>query len=707
MVCISVFNAAAQTVEKRDTILLSPIEVISLRATDEMPFTKSNLNQKEIEKKNTGVDLPFILSQVPSVQVNSDAGNGIGYTGLRIRGSDASRINVTLNGIPYNDAETQGTFFVDLPDIASSSNSIQIQRGVGTSSNGPGAFGGSININTNDIDTIKSLRINNLFGSFRTLKNNVQLNTGLINQHFIFTGRISNVTSDGYIDRAKTKLQSFYTSTAWVNNQQSIRLNIFSGKEKTYAAWFGIDQATLDSNRTYNPAGTEKPGQPYDNQTDNYTQTHYQLFYNKKINENWKFNLTGFLTTGKGYWEEYHANQKLIDYRLSHDTSDLITQSWLDNKFAGIIFSSQYHCTQNNFSFGGMANNYDGKNFGIIVKTITPNLISDNYKWYNLNSNKKDISAYSKWMHSFNNHLQSFVDVQYRNISYQINGFKYNPTLLIKNNYSFLNPKFGLSYFTKNNKFFVSYAKATKEPNRDDFETNINDAPKPETLHDVELGYEFNNTNTSLKATGYYMLYKDQLVLTGKVNDVFAYTRTNIPNSFRTGLELESNFKINKWMMANFNLNYSINKVKNYVEYIDEYNNDFDFISQKVNQYNKTDIAFSPNWIGGYELIIQPAKHFELNAEGKFVGKQFLDNTSNKDRMMNGYFVQNIQLNYSTKSKNLNALNIFLKLNNIFSNKYVANGYTYSYYVAKDLITSNNYYPMATFNVMGGIGIVL
>jgi iron complex outermembrane receptor protein len=707
MICISVFNVTAQTVERKDTTLLLTIEVLSLRATDDMPFTKTNLNQKEIEKKNTGVDLPFILSQVPSVQVNSDAGNGIGYTGLRIRGSDASRINVTLNGIPYNDAETQGTFFVDLPDIASSSNSIQIQRGVGTSSNGPGAFGGSININTNDIDTIKSIRINNLVGSFRTLKNNVQLNTGLINQHFIFSGRISNVNSDGYIDRAKTKLQSFYTSAAWVNNQQSIRLNIFSGKEKTYAAWFGIDQATLDSNRTYNPAGTEKPGQPYDNQTDNYTQTHYQLFYNKKINEDWKFNLTGFLTTGKGYWEEYYKDQNLINYGLSDTTSDLITQSWLDNKFGGIIFSSQYHCTQNNFSIGGMANNYDGKNFGIIVKTITPNLISNDYKWYNLNSNKKDISTYIKWTHLFNNHLQSFVDVQYRNISYQINGFKYNPTLLIKNKYSFLNPKLGLSYFTKNNKFFVSYAKATKEPNRDDFETNVSDAPKPETLHDVELGYEFNNESTLLKATGYYMLYKDQLVLTGKVNDVFAYTRTNIPNSFRTGLELESKFKINKWMTANFNLNYSINKVKNYVEYIDEYNDAYEFISQKVNQYNKTDIAFSPNWIGGYEVIIQPAKHFELNAEGKFVGKQFLDNTFNKDRMMNGYFVQNIQLNYSTKSKNFNALNIFLKLNNIFSNKYVANGYTYSYYVAKDLITSNNYYPMATFNVMGGIGIGL
>ncbi len=707
MICISVFNAFAQTVERKDTVLLSPIEVKSLRASDNMPFAKSNLNEKEIEKKNTGVDLPFILNQIPSVQVNSDAGNGIGYTGIRIRGNDASRINVTLNGIPYNDAETQGTFFVDLPDIASSSNSIQIQRGVGTSSNGPGAFGGSININTNDIDTIKSIRINNLLGSFRTLKNNVQLNTGLINQHFIFSGRISNLTSDGYIDRAKTKLQSFYTSAVWVNNEQSIRLNIFSGKEKTYAAWFGIDQATLDSNRTYNPAGTDKPGQPYDNQTDNYTQTHYQLFYNKKINENWKCNLTGFLTTGKGYWEEYHKNQNLFNYGLIDTTTDLITQSWLDNKFAGFIFSSQYHNSQNDFSFGGMANNYDGKNFGIIVKTITPNLIPNDYKWYNLNSNKKDISAYSKWTHVFNNHLQSFADLQFRNISYQINGFKYNPTLLIKNKYNFLNPKFGLSYLTKNNKFFVSYAKATKEPNRDDFETNVTDAPKPETLHDVELGYEFNNVNTSLKATGYYMLYKDQLVLTGKVNEVFAYTRTNIPNSFRTGLELEIKFKINKWIMANFNLNYSINKVKNYVEYIDEYNNDFEFISQKSIQYNKTDIAFSPNWIGGYELIIKPANHFELNAEGKFVGKQFLDNTSNKDRLMDGYFVQNIQLNYSTKSKNFNALNIFLKLNNIFSNKYVANGYTYSYFVEKDLITSNNYYPMARFNMMCGIGIVL
>ena len=698
-----------------DTALLQPVEINAVRAAKNSPFVNTVLSKKEIEKNNVGFDLPFILNQTPSVQVNSDAGNGIGYTGIRIRGTDATRVNVTLNGIPYNDAESQGTFLVNLPDFAASAGSIQIQRGVGTSSNGTGSFGGSININTNDLQTKKYINFNNNAGSYNSFRNSLTINSGLLKDHFIFTGRLSNIQSDGYIDRSASKLQSFYTSAVYVDDKQSLRINVFSGKEKTHAAWFGIDQATLDSNRRYNPAGTEKPGEPYDNETDNYTQTHYQLFYNKKLNTFWKTNLTLFFTKGKGYFEQYKADQSFYEYGIADyinngDTiksTDLTRQLWLDNNFYGTVFSAQYHKNKMDCIIGGTVNNYEGKHFGEITYASVANAIPANYRWYDLSANKKDFSVYVKWNQKISNHWQTFIDLQGRNVLYTINGFKDNPDLLIRNNYFFFNPKAGITYNKGNYHIYFTYGKSEKEPNRDDFEAGANESPKPEKLNDFELGFEQEFKNIKWSTNLYYMGYKDQLVLTGKVNDVYAYTRTNIEKSYRTGIEMEGDIKMNKWMSVNGNLTLSSNKIIDFTEYINEYTEDYDSSIQIVNQYHKTDISFSPSLIGAFTISIIPFKNSEINFQEKFVGRQYLDNTSNNQRMLKAYQTADLRFDYHFLLKKKIKMDVFVQGNNIFSKKYEANGYTYSYIYDGNFTTENYYYPMATFNVMTGLGIRL
>ncbi|MEI8059251.1 MAG: TonB-dependent receptor plug domain-containing protein, partial [Ferruginibacter sp.] len=471
--CVSVAASWGQTKKQfNDTLYMQPVEVNAIRAGERAPFAKTNLLKIDITKNNLGQDLPFLLNQTPSVVVNSDAGAGVGYTGIRIRGTDASRINVTLNGIPYNDAESQFTYFVDLPDFASSVNSIQVQRGVGTSSNGAGAFGASINLSTNEVNKKSYTQCNNSFGSFNTFKNNLQFGTGIIAKHFTIDGRVSRISSDGYIERAKSNLQSFYLSTAYINQNNSLRFNVFSGKEKTYQAWNGIPENLLSTNRRFNSLGTEKPGMPYDNQTDNYVQTHYQLFFNHSFNSYWKGNAAIFLTRGKGYYEEYKGSNALADYGLpdyvngstTTTNTDLVRRLWLDNYFYGSTFSLQYHKYKTAFTIGGGWNGYDGKHYGEITWAQVQAAVPHNYRWYNLSANKNDLSFYSKLTQELRKNLFGFIDLQYRNIKYAINGFKNNPTLLINNNYSFINPKLGLTYNKNNWQVYASYAIAQHEP---------------------------------------------------------------------------------------------------------------------------------------------------------------------------------------------------------------------------------------------------
>lgn len=708
LVIISQSYAQQKKQHFNDTAFLQPVEITAVRAAEKAPFAKTNLTKKEIEKNNLGQDLPFLLNQTASVVVNSDAGNGVGYTGIRIRGTDASRINVTLNGIPYNDAESQGTYFVDLPDFSSSVNSIQVQRGVGSSSNGAGAFGASINLSTNEVNKDFMLELNNSVGSFNTFKNTLKVSSGILGKHFTIDGRLSNITSDGYIDRAATTLKSYYFSTAYINEKNSLRLNIFSGKEKTYQAWNGVSESDLKNNRTFNVSGQEQPGSPYKNETDNYLQTHYQLFFNHQFNAFWKSNITLFFSKGAGYYEQYKAAQDLAGYGLPNyddganiiTKTDLIRRLWLDNNFYGTVFSLQHQKKNTQLTIGGGWNGYDGKHFGEIIWAQVQPAVPVNYKWYNLTANKKDLSLFTKWTQQWGTNWQTYADLQVRNVNYTINGFRDNPAMKVNNSYTFLNPKMGITYSNKNWQAYFSYAIANKEPNRDDFEAGITQKPLAEKLNDFELGLEKKYSKFSLEANLYYMLYKNQLVLTGKINDVGAYTRTNIPNSYRLGLELQGKAIVSKHINISANVAFSENKVKNYTEYIDDYDNG----GQVVNQYKKTTINFSPAVVAGSTIDIVPLKNSEISFLSKYVSSQYLDNTAQNSRKLNGYFVQDVRLSYSIKNNFTKAFNIILQLNNVFNKKYEPNGYTYSY-ISGGLVTENYYFPMARFNWMLGVNL--
>lgn len=728
--------APGNTIEiklNRLNLFLQPVEIKATRADDKAPFTKSNLSKKDIEKLNLGQDLPFILNQTPSVIVNSDAGNGVGYTGIRIRGSDATRINVTLNGIPYNDAESQGTFFVDLPDFTSSVNSIQVQRGVGTSSNGAAAFGATINLSTNETNTIPYAEINNTYGSFNTWKHTVKAGSGLIGDHFTIDARVSKVSSDGYIDRANSSLKSFYLSGAYINKNTSIRVNVFSGNEKTYQAWNGIPEGKLRNNDSlllahyYNNLGylyftpqdsvnlfSSDPRKynyfTYANQTDNYQQDHYQLFINHDFNGRLAVNTAFFLTRGKGYYEEYKPQSAYSAYGLNDpvfgaDTirsSDLVQQQWLDNYYYGQVFSVQYKDGISQLIVGGGWNRYDGKHYGNVIWSAMGG-IPINHRWYNNDAYKTDVNAYAKYQVKLIDNLQAFVDLQYRRVLYYIGGFKDNPKLLLRNTWDFFNPKAGLSYTKNNYQVYASYSQGKKEPNRGDFEAGANQQPNHEKLHDLELGVEKKTSEYNWGATLYYMQYKDQLVLTGKINDVGAYTRTNVPNSYRMGVELQGGIRFTDWLNAVGNITFSENKIKDFTEYYDDYDNG----GQKEIRHGNTDIALSPSVIASGVLNVIPCTNVEISLPAKYVGRQYLDNTSNKKRSLDPYYVQDARISYTLRKKLFKESTFIVQVNNVFNKKYEPTGYTYSSFYGGAVITENFYYPMAGRNFMVGLNVKL
>ncbi|MFN9492466.1 MAG: TonB-dependent receptor [Sphingobacteriales bacterium] len=687
---------------EKEFSLMQPVEINAVRASYLSPFTQTTLSARAIEKANLGQDLPFLLNQTPSVVVNADAGNGIGYTGIRIRGSDATRINMTINGIPYNDAESQGLFFVNLPDLASSVNSIQVQRGVGTSSNGAGAFGATMNFMTNELNPEAYAEINNSYGSFNTWKNTVKVGTGLINKHFSLDARLSNITSDGFVDRASTSLQSFYTSAAYTGEKNSLRLNVFSGKEKTYQAWYGIPESKLTTDRTYNAAGMERPGAPYDNETDNYRQTHYQLFYNQALNPAINLNIALFYTRGLGYYEQYkadddYANYGLPPFTMGNDTlysTDLIRQLWLDNHFFGNTFSLQYKKNSSEWILGGGLSKYIGNHYGKVIWAEAG--VPDNYMWYNLDALKTDANLYLKWQQKLANNLVLFADVQGRSVRYDIDGFRNNPGLIIRNKWFFVNPKAGVSYSKNNWKAYLSYAIANKEPNRDDFEAGATQQTVPEQLKDLELGIEKRGASLSWGATLFYMQYRNQLVLTGQINDVGAYTRVNIPRSFRTGIELTASWRPSSWFDLAANLAYSENKVRNFTAFYDDYDDG----GQKTESFEQTDLSFSPRWVGGATLNVHPARNLDLSLINKYVSRQYLDNTSRKSRSLDPFLVQDLRVSYRILPKFMKDILLIGQVNNLLNVKYEPNGYTFSYYFGGSLQTENYYFPMAGTNAM-------
>lgn len=691
---------------KNTGLFVKPIEIMSTRAGKDAPFTQTTIAADEISKINLGQDLPILLKQQPNVITTSDAGAGVGYTNIWIRGSDITRINVTFNGIPVNDAESAGAFFVDIPDIASSTGSIQIQRGVGTSTNGAGAFGATINMSTNEFHPKPYGEIMNAYGSFNTWKHEVKAGSGLLNDHFTIDARLSSITSDGYIDRATSDLKSFYFSTAYLNKKTAVRLNIFSGKEKTYQAWDGVPEDSLKTHRTYNDLGLMPNGKYYNNQTDNYIQTYYQLFLNQEINSQWNFNVAAFLTRGKGYYEEYKMDQAYSKYGLpdpviERDTlssTNLIRDRWLDNYYYGGVFSLNHTGEGFNWNLGGGANRYDAKHYGNVI--WAQYAIDKDYQYYYNTAFKTDFNIYWKADKALTAALHAFLDLQYRYIQYNINGFDDNTDLKPHNTYNFFNPKAGINY-TLNEKarLYASYAIANKEPNRDDFEANPQEAPRAEHLGDLEIGYDRNGGIYHLHGNIYYMHYKNQLVLTGKINDVGAYTRTNIPQSYRMGVEVNGDLRFARIWTLSANASFSKNKIKHFSEYIDNWDDG----KQIIKQYDETDISFSPSMVGGGSLGATPVKNLSFILLGKYVSRLYLDNASNNERSLDPYFVNDFQVHYQLQPKWISSMDLDLMINNIFNVKYLTNGYTYSYYSSDKLHTDNTYFPQAGTNFLVGI----
>ena len=682
---------------------LDEVLVSAVRATLKAPVSFSNLSSKDFQSRNLGQDIPILMNFMPSVVTTSDAGNGVGYTGIRVRGSDATRVNVTINGIPYNDSESNGTFFVNLPDFASSVESLQLQRGVGTSTNGAGAFGASLNMYTDSYSKNSSAEISNSVGSFNTIKNTVKFSTGLLNDHFEIAGRLSQINSDGYIDRASSNLNSHFLQATYVGKTTLIKALLFGGKEKTYQSWYGVDGETMNRDRTFNFAGmyTDAFGNTrfYDNQTDNYQQDHFQLHWNEKYSSKWNSNLAVHYTKGKGYYEEYKAAVNVSEYQLPSNQAwnsinpDLIRQRWLQNNFYGQIMSVEFKKEKNTLTIGGGWNQYDGMHFG---KLPYPNIIpiTTSMIYYTNDELKKEANIYAKWQYQINHQWNSFIDIQYRNVSHQMNGFDHTPDLKITRNFDFLNPKAGFTFTKGKTIYYSSIAIAHKEPNRDDFEAGTSQQPKQEILYDWESGFTKKENAFEYGANFYYMNYKDQLVLTGKINDIGAYTRMNVPKSSRIGIEIEASHKLNKQMTSYGNFTFSQNKIESFTEYIDDYDNG----GQQAIQHKNTDITLSPAITASHILSYTPNHQWKINFTTKYVSKQYLDNTQNESRILKAYWTQDISAEWKCiQQPKWNALLQFHALN-IFDHLYEPNGYTYSYLYGGAVSTSNNYFPMAGRN---------
>ena len=699
---------------------LNEVNVNALRVGAKTPVSFTNINKDEINKGNLGQDLPYIISMTPSVVTTSDAGAGIGYTGFRIRGSDPTRINVTINGIPLNDSESQGVWWVNMPDFSSSIDNIQIQRGVGTSTNGASSFGASVNLQTNDIKTKAYAITSNTIGSFNTLKNNIEFGTGLLNNKFTLDGRVSKISSDGYIDRATSDLKSIYLEGTYLGNKSVLKALVFSGQELTYQAWNGVPLNYLDSNRTYN-------SYTYDNEVDNYQQTHYQLHYSKQISESTKLKLATHYTHGEGYYEQEKLNQAFSDYGLeniilSQDTiqsTDLIRRKWLNNDFGGITFSINKEIKNIDLILGGSYNKYSGQHYGNIVWAEYSSNGAKDYLYYWNKAEKYDQNIYLKTNYKYSENTNLYVDLQRRIVDYTFEGKEEDGSLAEQNVvFDFYNPKIGLFHnLEKNQSLYASFAVANKEPNRNDYvESTITSRPAHETLYDTEIGYKYFGKKLNFALNIYQMNYKNQLVLTGQINDVGANTRVNIDDSYRKGVEVEANYILNNKITWSGNITFSENKIIKHTAYVDSW----DTGGQETIDYENTDIAFSPKIIWASIINFKMDEKTDIDFISKYVGEQFIDNTSSDDRMLNDYLVNNIRISYKWENKLFNSAKLTFQVNNLFDLEYVSNAWVYRFvsdgydprgsdpYVNIDSQRGFNmagYFPEATRNYLLGLTI--
>ncbi|MBF4493916.1 TonB-dependent receptor [Flavobacterium sp. MR2016-29] len=684
----SIFFTLSSFSQQQDSTKVNSLDevlVSAVRVTTKTPVSFNNLDKKDIKYRNLGQDIPILMNYLPSVVTTSDAGNGFGYTGIRVRGSDATRVNVTINGIPYNDAESQGTFWVNMPDFASSVESLQLQRGVGTSTNGSGAFGASLNMLTDNYASKATGEISSSYGTFNSNKNTVKFSTGLLNDHFEIAGRLSSLKSDGYIDRASSDLKSYFLQGTYVGKTTLIKALVFGGTEKTYQSWNGIDAETMNTNRTYNSAGmyTDEAGNIrfYDNETDNYKQDHYQLHWNESFSDKWSTNLAFHYTKGKGYYENYKEDAAMADYGLlpvgAITTTDLVRQKWLDNDFYGTTFSVKYKDEKLDVIFGGGWNKYEGDHYGKVIwaRYASQSELGDYY--YDDFSTKTDGNIFAKANYQFTDKLSFYGDLQYRRVVYKANSIE---TGLVDDAFNFFNPKAGLNYeINQKNTLYFSYARANREPNRTDYEGgNV----KPEKLNDFELGWRLNSEKFQLTSNVYYMAYKDQLILTGTLDDVGSPIRSNTDKSYRLGFEVDATIKLSDKFILRPNFTLSSNK-------------NVDLAVEGQN-YGTTKIAYSPEVIAGNIIVYSPIKNWHISLLQKYVGEQYMNNIELPSAKLADYFVNDFNISYEIKPKSIfKSIIITSLVNNIFNKKYVSNGYMYDVYPY--------YYPQAGINGLVGL----
>jgi len=731
-------NTQVQLKLARATYLTDEVLITATRASERTATTYSELDRQAIQKRNFGQDFPFILNYMPSTVVTSDAGAGIGYTGLRIRGTDPTRINVTINGIPLNDAESHGVFWVDLPDIASSVNNVQVQRGVGTSTNGAAAFGASINVQTTTLSYEPYAELSNTYGSFNSWKNTLSMGTGLIEDKFSFEARLSNVTSDGWVDRATSDLKSWFVSGAYFGKKSLLRVNVFSGKERTYQSWWGVPEALAKGDeqgleahiarnfysesqiRNLRSSGRSYNYYEYEDEVDDYKQDHYQLHYALQPIAALNLNLALHYTKGKGFFEQFKADDDLADYGLNAlrigdstiSSTDLVRRRWLDNDFYGFTYSANYTPNERiQLTLGGGYNRYDGDHFGQLIWARFASNANPKHRYYESRGLKDDLNTYFKGLFQLTSKLSAYTDLQLRLIDYQYGNVGLNgpgtdndgQAIEGRHNFTFFNPKLGLSWqLDARSQLYASFAVSNREPVRSDFIDALEGkTPLPESLYNLEAGYRFKGKQLQMSINYYLMDYHNQLVLTGAVNDVGAAIRENVKDSYRTGIELVGQWTPSPRFALAANATFSQNKIRQFSEFVLDY---ADF-SVTENTFENTDISFSPNLIAGGSISYRPLEGLEVSLLGKYVGKQYLDNTSNDSRALDPFFVSDLLISWDFQPAWAKNIRLGLQINNLFDAEYEPNGYTYSYKWAGELITENFLYPQAGRYALGSLAL--
>lgn len=723
------------------TIWGEEVIVQSTRAGAGTPVAFQNLSGEELQEGQQAQDIPYLLSLTPSVVESSESGIATGYTSMRIRGTDPTRINVTINGIPLNDSESQGVFWVNMPDFSSSVESVQIQRGVGTSTNGSGAFGATINFKTEGINSEAYAEVNSHAGSFNTFKNSLNVGSGLIKDHWSFDARVSKVKTDGYIDYAFSDHESMYLSGAYRDENTLAKANVIYGDQQTGISWWGVPQEMLEEDRTYNPAGqyTDMFGeeQYYEDQTDNYTQTHYQLYLMQQLTQSWNASVAVHYTRGEGYYEQYKESDSFADYGLPNievgDTvvtignrtihtpdsliteADIIRQKWLDNHFYGFTYATNYNWEQAQLTIGGAWNRYDGDHFGNVLWSEFTSLNNHGYQWYINTGTKTDFNTYGKIKLQLTSSLNFFGDMQYRYIDYELDGTDDNLEPLVQDHtYQFWNPKAGFMYTpNKQLEAYALFAVANREPTRSDLKAAVRDnnaLPTHETLYDIEWGANYRAQKISAGINFYAMLYENQLVSTGEKSEVGYDIKTNVDNSYRLGVELMANWQLLEKLNLNGNLTLSRNKITDFVAYVDLYDANWAYQGQVTQELGTTDISYSPEVVGSAKLTYTPVEDLAISWITKYVGDQYYDNTSSENRKIDAYTVSNLNLNYKIPVEFAKKVEFTFSVMNILDATYENNAYG-GYYLVEggapsEQTTENTwayYFPQAGIHFMSGL----